>query len=62
MSTIKKLTAKDISNMLEVDLSTAKRYFRDMKIEYEPKSNIVTMAHFNDYFAIPLRKTVITKA
>ena len=48
------ITYKDIAALLNVSPRTAQKYLADMKKHYNPKSKAVTMAHFNDYFAIPL--------
>lgn len=48
------ITYKDIASLLNVSPRTGQKYLSDMKRHYNPKSNTLTMAHFNDYFAIPL--------
>lgn len=50
---MKILTAKDIAYLLHVSIRTAYTYLNDMKQYYKPKSNKITIAHFNDYFSIP---------
>jgi hypothetical protein len=52
MNRLKLLTVKDISNYLEVSLSTAKKYNNDIKNHYKLTTKI-TESHLEDYFKIP---------
>lgn len=45
-----KLTVKDLQNLLSVSSSTAKRYYKDIKLEFELK--IITYQHFKKYFKV----------
>ncbi len=49
---MKTLTAKDIQNELGISLSTAYRLIKDIKKEYNVKSNFITMNHLVDYIGL----------
>ncbi len=50
------LTSKELASILNVNISTAKRYMSDMMIHYQPPSGKLTMAHYKHYFVIPEKK------
>lgn len=49
---LKKIVAKDIEFLLGVSLSSAERYYNDVKKEFNLK--IVTRYHLNLYLKIPI--------
>lgn len=50
MNGTNKLTAKQVSELLNVSVSTAYRYMKDIKEEYNLK--VVTFSHYQKYFKI----------
>ncbi|WP_295094080.1 hypothetical protein [uncultured Flavobacterium sp.] len=50
METLKVITAKQLAKLMGVSISTAERYLKDVKQEYEIK--IVCLSHINQYFKI----------
>lgn len=50
METLKVITAKQLAKLMGVSISTAERYLKDVKQEYEIK--IVCLGHINQYFKI----------
>lgn len=54
MENLQVITAKQLSSSMCVDVSTAKRYLKDVKQEYDIK--IVLLYHIQQYFKVDLTK------
>ena len=50
MQTLKVITAKQLASSMGVSISSAERYLKDIKQEYQIK--IVCLDHINQYFKI----------
>lgn len=50
---MQRITAKDISQKLNISLCSATQLRKDIKEHYKPKSNIITLNHLIDYLNIP---------
>lgn len=54
MEHLQVITAKELALSMGVNLSTAKRYLKDVKQEYEIKR--VLLCHINTYFKVSAKK------
>lgn len=54
MEQLRKVTAKDLAHNMGVNVSTAKRYLKDVKEEYDIK--IVLLCHIERYFKACAKK------
>lgn len=54
MEQLQRVTAKDLAQNMGVNVSTAKRYLKDVKDEYDIK--IVLLCHINKYFKVSAKK------
>ncbi|WP_406843562.1 hypothetical protein [Flavobacterium soyae] len=55
METLKVVTAKELANLMGVSETSAKRYLKDIKSEYQCKR--VLGEHVNKYFKIDTKNT-----